>query len=71
VQNAHVESFNGKFRNECLNQHWFLSLLDAQFHIERYRRAFNTERPHKACFPLTPTEYARTFTAPQPAQLSA
>jgi putative transposase len=70
VQNAHVESFNGKFRDECLNQHWFLSLLDAQFHIERYRRAFNAERPHEACFPLTPNEYALTFTS-TPAQLSA
>ena len=70
VQNAHVESFNGKFRDECLNQHWFLTLLDAQFHIERFRRAFNTERPHEASYPLTPHEYAQTFTAPR-AQLSA
>jgi putative transposase len=70
VQNAHVESFNGRLRDECLNQHWFLSLLDAQFHIERFRRAFNTARPHEACFPLTPSEYAQTFTTP-PAQLSA
>lgn len=70
VQNAHVESFNGKFRDECLNQHWFLSLLDAQFHIERFRRAFNTARPHEACHPLTPFEFAQTFTVP-PAQLSA
>lgn len=71
VQHAHVESFNGKFRDECLNQHWFLSLLDAQFHIERYRRDFNIARPHEACHPLTPHEYAQTFTAPSPARLSA
>lgn len=70
VQNAHVESFTGKFRDECLNQHWFLSLLDAHFHIERFRRDFNTARPHEACRPLTPFEFAQTFTAP-PAQLSA
>ncbi|MFN0097488.1 MAG: IS3 family transposase [Gemmatimonadaceae bacterium] len=70
VQNAHVESFNGKFRDECLNQHWFLSLLDAQCHVERYRRDFNTARPHEACHPLTPFEFAQTFTTP-PAQLSA
>lgn len=71
VQNAHVESCNGKFRDECLNQHGFLSLLDAQFHIERYRRDFNTARPHEACHPLTPHEYAQTFTAPPTARLSA
>ncbi len=67
AQNAHVESFNGKFRDECLNQHWFLSLLDAQFHIERFRRDFNAARPHEACHPLTPFEFGQTFTAP-PAQ---
>jgi transposase InsO family protein len=51
-------------------QHWFLSLLDAQFHIERFRRDFNTARQHEACAPLTPFEFAQTFTAP-PARLSA
>lgn len=70
VQHAHIESFNGKFRDECLNQHWFLLHLDAQFQIERFRRDFNTARPHEACRPLTPFEFAQTFTAP-PAQLSA
>jgi putative transposase len=62
VQNAHVESFNGRLRDECLNQHYFLSLQDARFQIERWRRAYNTDRPHAACFPLTPSEYAQTFT---------
>lgn len=61
IQNSHIESFNGRFRDECLNQHWFLSLLDAQFHIERYRRSYNTDRPHEALHPLTPEEFARTF----------
>jgi len=70
VRNAHVESFNGKLRDECLNQHWFLSLLDAQIHVERYRRDFNTARPHEASHPLTPFEFAQTFSTP-PAQLSA
>lgn len=70
IQNAHIERFNCRFRDRCLNQHWFLSLLDAQFHIERYRRAFNTVRPHEACSPLTPAEYALTFTAAPPAHLS-
>ena len=63
VQNGHIESFNGRFRDECLNQHWFISLRDAQFRIERWRRAYNTDRPHAACYPLTPSEYARIFTA--------
>jgi putative transposase len=63
VQNAHVEIFNGKYRGKCLNQHWFLSLLDAQFHVEHYRRAFNTALPHGACHRLTLHECARTFTA--------
>jgi putative transposase len=64
VQNSHVESFNGRFRDECLNQHYFLSLQDARFHIDRWRRAYNTDRPHAACYPLTPSEYAHTFTSP-------
>lgn len=73
VQNSHIESFNGRLRDECLNQHYFLSLQDAQFQIERWRRAYNTDRPHAACFPLTPSEYARTFTITPstPALLSA
>lgn len=73
TQNAHIESFNGKFRDECLSQHWFLSLADARFRVEQFRRRFNTERPHAACQPLTPSEYARTFTSSPTttAQLSA
>lgn len=70
VQNAHIESFNGRLRDACLNAHWFLSLRDARFHIERWRRAYNTDRPHTACYPLTPSEFARTF-AVHPASLSA
>ena len=70
VQNAFIESFNGKLRDECLNQHWFLSLRDAQFHVERWRREYNTDRPHQQCFPLTPTEYTLTFLSPT-ARLSA
>ena len=61
IQNCHIESFNGRLRDECLNQHWFLSLLDAERQIEAFRRAYNTDRPHQALQGLTPTEYARTF----------
>jgi len=70
VQNAFIESVNGKLRDECLNPHGFLSLRDAQFHVERWRREYNTDRPHQPCFPLTPTEYTRTFVSPT-ARLSA
>jgi len=64
IQNSHIESFNGRFRDECLNQHWFLSLRDAQFHIGRWQQSYNTDRPHRAIAPLTPTEFARTILSP-------
>jgi putative transposase len=48
VENACIASFNGKFRDECLHQHWFLSLPDARFHMEHYRRDDNEVRPHSA-----------------------
>ena len=47
-QNAYVESFNGRLRDECLNEHWFPSLLHARTEIERWRRKCNEERPKKA-----------------------
>ncbi|MBK8057898.1 MAG: transposase [Gemmatimonadetes bacterium] len=56
LQNAHIESFSGRFRDECLKQHYFRSLADARFHLERWRRAYNEERPHAARFPFTPSE---------------
>jgi putative transposase len=61
VQNAYVESFNGKFRDECLNQNWFTSLDDAQAKIEAWRRDYNGTRPHSALGNLTPSEYAARF----------
>jgi len=48
IENAYVESFNGKFRDECLNEHWFVSLADAQAAIEAWRVDYNTVRPHSA-----------------------
>ena len=70
IQNAHIESFNGRLRDECLNSHWFLTLLDARFHLERFRQSYNTDRPARACWPLTPAEHADTF-APSPVRRSA
>lgn len=48
TDNAFIESFNGKFRSECLNAHWFMSLDDAQRKCEAWRRDYNEERPHSA-----------------------
>lgn len=58
-QNAYVESFNGRLRDECLNEHWFLNLAHAKALIEAWRRGYNEERPKKALGGLTPAEYAR------------
>lgn len=58
-QNAYVESFNGRLRDECLNEHWFTHLLHARTAIETWRREYNEERPKKALGGLTPTAYAR------------
>lgn len=58
-QNAYVESFNGRFRDECLNEHWFTGLLHARAVIERWRREYNEERPKKALGGLTPSAYAK------------
>ena len=58
-QNAYIESFNGRFRDECLNEQWFLTLAHAQAVIEAWRREYNEERPKKALGGLTPAAYAR------------
>lgn len=58
-QNAYIESFNGRFRDECLNEHWFTSLAHAQAVIEAWRREYNEERPKKALGGLTPAAYAK------------
>jgi putative transposase len=59
TDNAKVESFNGRLREECLNANWFLSLEDAQRKIEAWREYYNETRPHSALNWLTPTEFAR------------
>lgn len=58
TDNALVESFNGRLRQECLNEHWFLSLADARSKIEGWRRFYNEERPHSALGWKTPEEFA-------------
>ena len=59
IENAFVESFNGRFRDECLNEHWFISIDDAKEKIERWRLEYNTERPHSALDNLTPQEFVQ------------
>jgi putative transposase len=71
VENAFIESFNGRFRDECLNQHWFLSLPDARRTIEAWRISYNTARPHRALGALTPAQYAHQFQQDHPTRLSA
>jgi putative transposase len=58
-QNAYVESFNGRLRDECLNEHWFVNLAHAKAVIETWRREYNEERPKKALGGLTPAAYAK------------
>lgn len=57
VQNCYIESFNGRLRDECLNQHWFRSLADARQIVEEWRLDYNQVRPHSALGGLTPEEY--------------
>ena len=58
TQNAYVESFNGKFRDECLNDNWFTSLREARILIELWRQDYNQVRPHSSLDNLTPCEFA-------------
>jgi putative transposase len=58
TQNAYVESFNGKFRDECLNDHWFESLHAARTLIADWRRDYNENRPHSSLGYRTPAEFA-------------
>ena len=59
TDNATVESFNGRFREECLNTHWFESLDDARAKIDAWRWDYNEHRPHRSLEGLTPREFAR------------
>jgi putative transposase len=61
VENAYVESFHSRFRDECLSTHWFETLTDARFHIEHWRQDYNEVRPHTSLAGRTPTEFAMTL----------
>lgn len=57
IQNAYIESFNGKLRDECLNENWFSSLDEAREIIEEWKNDYNERRPHTALGGLTPNEF--------------
>ena len=59
TDNPFIESFNGSFRDECLNTHWFLSLDDAREKIESWRQEYNDFRPHSALGNLPPRQFAQ------------
>ena len=61
MENGYIESFHGKFREECLNEHWFLTLDDARETIERWRVDYNRVRPHSSLGYLTPEEFAMGY----------
>ena len=58
TQNPYVESFNGKIRDECLNEHWFSNMADARRTLELWRQDYNTVRPHSGLNNLTPEQFA-------------
>jgi len=59
VQNAFIESFHGRLREECLNASWFQNLWDARRKVAAWRKEYNEERPHSSLGYLTPSEFAR------------
>jgi len=62
TENPFIESFNGKFRDECLSMHWFLSIQHAKEVIEQWRIEYNTERPHSSLNYMTPSEFVAQLT---------
>jgi putative transposase len=69
TDNAMIESFNGSFRDECLNSNWFLSIEDARDKIEEWRVDYNEFRPHSSLDRLTPNEFAERFQQGSPLSL--
>jgi putative transposase len=63
TDNAFVESFNGTFRAECLDTHWFIDLKEARQLIESWRREYNESRPHRSLRDRTPSEFASQIAA--------
>jgi putative transposase len=70
VENAHIESFNGRLRDECLNTHWFAGLDEARQILEDWRRDYNETRPHSSLADLVPSEYLAQLLDLKPAVAS-
>jgi putative transposase len=64
MQNGYVESFNGRFRDECLNANWFSNLFDARIKIAVWRNDYNSARPHSGLAYQTPDEFAAQWQRP-------
>jgi len=58
VQNSYIESFNGRLRDECLNEHWFASLAEARAQLAAWREEYNKTRPHSSLGDSAPTTFA-------------
>jgi len=67
-QNGANESFNGKFRDECLGMQWFKNRIDAKVAIDDWRKMYNGVRPHSSLNNLTPLEYAKSISTTSPEQ---
>jgi putative transposase len=65
-QNGSNESFNGKFRDECLSMQWFKNRTDAKILIENFRREYNEIRPHSSLGQLTPTQFKQRLSTTNP-----
>ena len=63
TDNATIESFNGRLRDDCLNVHWFASLEDAQAKINAFRWDYNEHHPHRSLKGLSPREFAKRMLA--------
>lgn len=59
MQNGYIESFNGKFRDECLNEQWFQTLPQARTCIAEWRRDYNEVRPHSSLGRIPPAQFAQ------------
>jgi putative transposase len=71
TDNPFIEAFNARFREECLNQHWFISIEEARTTIEAWRVEYNTERPHTALPNQAPAVYKATWLQNQEAQTAS
>ncbi len=70
VQNAFIESFNGRLRDECLNEHIFVNIHNAQQIIESWRQDYNTNRPHSSLKNMTPEEFSTEFLLKQQTEIT-